>query len=216
MSRLCVARQPPPGLNNPQLPPASASGGMRGAGPGPRPFWVRRFEPRLCRDPHPRRGKPEFPQKKPRENQAPWVCCGPGRGGGRRCCRAAGRKAEDVVPLPTGAGSAGAASLVRTRCLPGGHSHLSPLSDPRPPCLSFSRRAMPLRSFGRWTPMVLWQVVPCGRRQLPFLLLSLLILPSSFFIFFFSFYLSLFFFFFPPFFPSLLCCQLFLCPGANL
>lgn len=38
MSRRWVARQPPPRLNNQQLPPASPCGGMRGAGAGGAPL----------------------------------------------------------------------------------------------------------------------------------------------------------------------------------
>lgn len=85
MSLLWVARQPPPGLNNQQLPPASPARARGRAGPGRRgraPVGAAGSSPAPPATPIPAAasGKQEFPQKPP-ENQAPCALPGPRRRG---------------------------------------------------------------------------------------------------------------------------------------
>lgn len=82
--------------------------------------------------------------------------------------------------LPTGAGSAGLASLARSRCLPGGHSHPSPLSDtPVPQLVRESHAPLSFRSLPRGVNGESQCSPAAGRAPLPAALL--LTLPSSFF-----------------------------------
>lgn len=154
MSLLWVAKQPAPRLNNQQLPPVSACEGMRGAGA----LLGRRFEPRLCRDPHPARppprgpaGKAEIPPKAARKTMKRCPCALPGRRPpgrtealpasreeegreGMRCCSRRAPAALAWLPsLAAGAFLGGTAT---------------PRPSATPPCLSLSGRAMPRCPFG--------------------------------------------------------------------
>lgn len=226
MSLLWVAKQLPPRLNNQQLLPVSAR--VKGCAGLPGGHGASAVRSPPSGPPPPPHSPPMLPwapaEKAPIPPKSRWKTkvralrrrpgrarcgeedCGPERGreAGRGCVAAPPCTSLDLPVPSTDARSAGTASL-RRHPAPSPEAH-PPLIPPAPDtlCLSFPERALPRRSPLQRQPR--WYRgepgwLPHRRRQLR----------SSL-----PLYSPELFLCFVLFLPHLLCCQLFLSPGANL